>query len=39
MTSGLSASPKKDVVYTVKIDPEKLSTKFQDWIEKDLLKI
>ena len=30
--------PKKDVVYTVKIDPEKLSTKFQDWIEKDLFK-
>jgi hypothetical protein len=30
--------PKKDVVYTVRIDPDKLSTKFQDWIEKDLLK-
>jgi hypothetical protein len=30
--------PKKDAVYTVRIDPEKLSTKFQDWIEKDLFK-
>ncbi len=30
--------PGQDVVYTVKIDPDKLSTKFQDWIEKDLLK-
>ena len=30
--------PKKDVVYTVRIDPDKLSTKFQDWIEKDLFK-
>ena len=28
-----------DQVYTAKIDPEKLSTKFEDWIEKDLLKI
>ena len=26
------------MVYTVKIDPDKLSTKFQDWIDKDLLK-
>ena len=31
--------PEQDVVYTVKIDPDKLSTKFQDWIEKDLLKM
>lgn len=30
--------PKKDAVYTVRIDPDKLSTKFQDWIEKDLFK-
>jgi len=30
--------PGQDVVYTVKIDPDKLSTKFQDWIEKDLFK-
>lgn len=29
----------KDPVYIVKIDPSKLSTKFEDWIEKDLLKI
>ncbi len=29
----------QDVVYTAKIDPEKLSTKFKDWIEKDLLKM
>jgi hypothetical protein len=29
----------QDVVYTVKIDPEKLSTKFEEWIEKDLLKL
>ncbi|MEI6422180.1 MAG: DUF4340 domain-containing protein [Lentisphaerota bacterium] len=31
--------PPQDVVYAVKIDPEKLSTKFEDWIEKDLLKL
>jgi len=30
--------PSKDAVYTVRIDPDKLSTKFQDWIEKDLFK-
>ena len=29
----------KDVVYLVKIDPSKLSTNFEDWIEKDLLKL
>jgi len=29
----------EDPIYTVKIDPSKLSTKFQDWIEKDLLKL
>ena len=26
-------------VYVAKIDPQKLSTKFEDWIEKDLLKL
>lgn len=31
--------PGQDIVYTVKINPDKLSTKFEDWIEKDLLKI
>ncbi|NIL98489.1 MAG: DUF4340 domain-containing protein, partial [Planctomycetales bacterium] len=29
----------KDQVYTVQIDPGKLSTKFEDWIERDLLKL
>ena len=29
----------RDPVYMVKIDPSKLSTRFQDWIEEDLLKI
>jgi hypothetical protein len=29
----------QDVVYVVDIDPKKLSTKFDDWIEDDLLKI
>lgn len=29
----------QDAVYAVKIDPDKLSTKFKDWIEKDLLKM
>jgi hypothetical protein len=29
----------RDPVYVVKIDPEKLTTRFEDWIEKDLLKI
>ncbi|QEG37149.1 DUF4340 domain-containing protein [Bythopirellula goksoeyrii] len=29
----------QDVVYVVTLDPEKLSTNFQDWIEDDLLKI
>ncbi len=31
--------PGQDIVYVVKIDPDKLSTKFEDWIEKDLLKM
>jgi hypothetical protein len=31
--------PGQDPVYVAKIDPEKLSTKFEDWIEKDLLKL
>lgn len=29
----------RDVVYVIKIDPDKLSTSFEDWIEKDLLKL
>ncbi|MCH2130729.1 MAG: DUF4340 domain-containing protein [Pirellulaceae bacterium] len=29
----------QDIVYVVKIDPDKLSTKFEDWIETDLLDI
>jgi hypothetical protein len=29
----------KDVVYVVELDPESLSTSFEDWIEDDLLKI
>jgi len=29
----------QDRVYVVKIDPDKLSTKFEDWIETDLLEI
>jgi hypothetical protein len=29
----------RDVVYVVNIDPDKLSTSFEDWIEKDLLKL
>jgi len=29
----------EDPIYSVKVDPSKLSTKFQDWIEKDLLKL
>src|SRR4051812_9227179 len=29
----------QDVVYVIEIDPSKLSTKFEDWIEKDLLKL
>mgnify|MGYP002621436852 CR=1 FL=1 len=29
----------QDVVYVVKLDPEKLTTQFEDWIEDDLLKI
>ncbi len=29
----------QDVVYVVNLDPSKLSTKFEDWIEDDLLKL
>ena len=29
----------QDVVYVVPLDPEKLSTNFEDWIEDDLLKL
>ncbi|MFH1924310.1 MAG: DUF4340 domain-containing protein [Planctomycetota bacterium] len=29
----------KDPVYTVKLNIDKLTTKFEDWIEKDLLKL
>jgi hypothetical protein len=29
----------QDVVYIIEIDPSKLSTNFEDWIEKDLLKL
>ncbi len=29
----------RDAVYVVKVDPSKLSTKFEDWIEDDLLKL
>jgi hypothetical protein len=29
----------RDVVYVVEIDPSKMSTSFEDWIEKDLLKL
>ena len=31
--------PGRDPVYTVKLKNDKLSTKFEDWIEKDLLKL
>jgi len=31
--------PSKDVVYVAEIDPDKLSTKFEDWIKKDLLQL
>lgn len=31
--------PNQDPVYDVEFDPEKLSTKFEDWIEKDLLDL
>jgi hypothetical protein len=31
--------PGQDVVYVVRIDPGQLSTRFQDWIEQDLLKL
>jgi len=29
----------RDVVYVIEIDPSKLSTNFENWIEKDLLKL
>jgi hypothetical protein len=29
----------RDVVYVIEIDPSKMSTNFEDWIEKDLLKL
>ena len=29
----------RDIVYTIEIDPAKLSTNFEDWIEKDLLQL
>lgn len=31
--------PNRDVVYVIEIDPSKLSTRFEDWIEDDLLKL
>jgi len=31
--------PNRDVVYVIEIDPSKLSIKFEDWIEDDLLKL
>ncbi|MCL4201387.1 MAG: DUF4340 domain-containing protein [Pirellulaceae bacterium] len=31
--------PGQDIVYVVRIDPKQLSTRFQDWIEQDLLKL
>ncbi len=31
--------PKQNRVYTVKINPDNLSTKFQDWIEQDVLAL
>ena len=30
--------PGQDIVYTVRIEPDRLSTNFQDWIDKDLFK-
>jgi hypothetical protein len=29
----------RDIIYVIEIDPSKLSTNFEDWIEKDLLKL
>ncbi|HEX2473265.1 MAG TPA: DUF4340 domain-containing protein [Lacipirellulaceae bacterium] len=29
----------RDIVYIIEIDPSKLTTNFEDWIEKDLLKL
>ena len=37
--SATFAKPGRDVVYVIEIDPTKLSTNFEDWIEKDLLKL
>ncbi|MBX7167252.1 MAG: DUF4340 domain-containing protein [Pirellulales bacterium] len=31
--------PSQDAVYVAKLSPEKLTTRFQDWIEPDLLKL
>ncbi len=31
--------PGQDVVYAVEIDPDQLSTRFTDWIERDLLQL
>lgn len=31
--------PGRDVLYQIKVDPSKLTTKFADWIEDDLLKL
>jgi hypothetical protein len=31
--------PGQDIVYVVRIDPSQLSTRFQDWIEQDLLQL
>lgn len=31
--------PGRDRVYVVKLDPKKFSTKFEEWVEKDLLKL
>lgn len=32
-------APGKDRVYTTKVDTQQLTTKFEDWIERDLLKL
>jgi hypothetical protein len=31
--------PGQDIVYAVQIDPDKLSTEFEDWIDQDLLQM
>jgi len=38
-TQSFVRIPGKDTVYVAELDPTKLSTKFEDWIEKDLLKL